>query len=123
MVSEVVAVDGDTAVVAHRWSTAARTRRAGVTCGCSGSAWTVAAVPSRSGRSPRSSPTGTEDQPGGTTSDALLDQAGVDVVEEPADGDRVGDQRVAAHLAYVVAERGLLVLDDAEVLPGGVLAG
>ena len=57
MVSEVVAVDGDTAVVAHRWSTAARNRHAGATCGCCGSARTVAAVPSRSGRSPRSSPT------------------------------------------------------------------
>src|SRR5689334_12565218 len=59
---------------------------------------------------------------GAEPSGQLLDQPGVDVVEEPADGDRVRDQRVRADRAHVVAQRRHLVLDDAEVLPGRVLA-
>jgi hypothetical protein len=46
MVSEVVAVDAHTAVVAAQVEYGGRTRRAGETCGCSVSPWTDAAGPS-----------------------------------------------------------------------------
>ena len=122
MVSEVVAVDGDTAVVAAQVEYGGRSRSAGGTCGCCGSATDGRCRAFEEWPFAPGSPTALR-PPTDTRSDALLDQAGVHVVEEAADRDRVGDQRVAAHLAYVVAERGLLVLDDAEVLPGRVLAG
>ena len=52
----------------------------------------------------------------------MVEQPGVDVVQEPADGDRVRDERVRAHLADVVEQSCLLVLHHAEVLPGCVLS-
>ena len=123
MASEVVAVDGDTAVVARtggvrRPGAGALARPVGAAVRRGRALPCLRGVAVRPGAARRALTTDRE-----ATSDALLDQAGVDVVQEPADGDRVGDQWVAAHLADVVAERGLLVLDDAEVLPGGVLAG
>ena len=122
MISEVVAVDGDTAVVRAHVDYGATGTGPGATSGCCDSAPTAGAVTSRSGRSHPTSRTDTETT-GEQGSDELLEQTGVHVVQESADGDRVRDQRVGAHLANVVAQCGLLVLDHAEVLPGGVLAG
>jgi hypothetical protein len=51
----------------------------------------------------------------------LRDQAGVDVVHEAADLDRLRDQRVRADPADVLPERGQLVVDHVEGVPGGVL--
>ncbi len=61
-----------------------------------------------------------EGRPGG--SGELVEQAGVDVVQETADGDALGDERVRANHPDVVAQGPHLVLDHPEVLPGRVLA-
>jgi hypothetical protein len=58
-----------------------------------------------------------------TASYVALEQPGVDVVDEPADLDRAGDQRVRLHLADVLRQCGQLVIDDVELLPRGVLSG
>ena len=42
---------------------------------------------------------------------------------KPADGNVLGDQRMGADLAHVLAQRRLLVLDDVEDLPRRVLPG
>ncbi len=47
-------------------------------------------------------------------SDDLREQARVDVVEEAADRDMVADERMRLHLRDVTANRGRLVVDDAE---------
>ena len=55
-------------------------------------------------------------------SELLVEQSCVDVVKEPADLDRLGDQRMRAHFRDVVIECFDLVGNDAEGMPTGVLA-
>ena len=57
-----------------------------------------------------------------SASELLLEQPRVDVVHEPADEDRLRDQRVGTHPLHVLLERGQLVRDHAEDLPGGIQA-
>lgn len=59
----------------------------------------------------------------GSASDVPREQTGVDVVDEAADRDGVGHQRVGADAADVLGERRELVVDDVELLPAGVRAG
>ena len=54
-------------------------------------------------------------------SELLVQQPGVDVVEESTDGGRGRDQWVGADLLHIVGQRFELVRDGVEGLPGGVL--
>ena len=56
-------------------------------------------------------------------SDQLVEQAGVDVVHEPADRDLVADEGVRPDRAHVGQQGLALVVDDVEALPRRVLTG